>query len=89
MVVSSGAAKFKSWIESKVEMIGKIESELLEDCEKINEIILSAREKIQRHINTIDNLEGCLSGTVEDYLVTYGEQIERMKNQFNVDRRKW
>ena len=87
--VAGGSDKFSTWIQSKVEMIGKIESELMEDCLKIKQMIESAREKIERHRNTRENLEGCLSGSVDDYLNVYDKQIEQMQLQFGSDRRKW
>ena len=38
---------------------------------KIKQMIESAREKIERNRNTRENLEGCLSGAVDDYLNVY------------------
>jgi len=47
------------------------------------------RTKLANNINMPGNTNGCLRGTVDDYLESFDDHIERLKAQFATTREYW
>ena len=47
------------------------------------------RTKLANNINMPGNINGCLIGTVDDYLESFDDQIERLRAQFTTTREYW
>ena len=50
-----------------------LESELITDCGMISESITHLRAKIESYLNSADNIDGCLIGTVDEFMPAFDE----------------
>ena len=53
--------------------------ELIVECTSVQRMIEDIRTKVAMHLNTPENVDGCLLGSVDDYLVGYEDQVERLR----------
>ena len=58
-----------SWHQARLVMLKQVEDELLQDCERISGMIQETRHKIDSHLHKDQDFQGCLLGTVDDYLL--------------------
>ena len=47
------------------------------------------REKLFKHINTSENINGCLRGSVDDYILKFDGQIAHLKAKLDLERKYW
>ena len=66
--------------------VDRIEQIVLNDCNRIKTILEGTRDKIKAEIHTRSNLSGCLTGSVDDYLSVFDEQIDKMKKRMALSR---
>ena len=54
--------------QKQVKVLECLEGEITVECIRIKDLIEGLRTKILKHINTGENINGCLQGTIDDYL---------------------
>ena len=59
------------------------------ECDRISESITRLRMKLSANINSVDNIDGCLLGEVDDFVRTYDAEKERVRAQFDKSRAYW
>ena len=67
------------WHQAKIPAVSEVEKDLIGDFDRISELIDATRSKIESHRNSKDNMQGCLTGTVDDYLVSFEGQVKKFK----------
>ena len=87
MGLYSGEA-IKAAVNRQVQNSDMLIDELLSQAGMVQSIVLDMRQKIIDGILTDDNVVGCVFGHVDDYLPTFDEQTEHLKQAFAENREK-
>ena len=61
----------------------------MSDCLKVQEQIVGIRMKVEHYLNTPKNINGCLLGTVDDYVQKFDEQLIALRERIEKDRKYW
>ena len=61
----------------------------MQDMQRIKEQIYETRAKIQAEIQTDDNMNGFLSGSIDEYLSSFDSEIEKCRQRFETNRQEW
>ena len=56
------------------------------ECLQVKEILDRIRAKISNKLHTPQNPQGCLMGTVDEYIEVYDRQVDRLKTKLKENR---
>ena len=77
------------WAQTRASGIDKIEAIVMKDMQSIKGQIDETRAKIQAEIQTDDNMNGFLSGSIDEYLCSFDSEIEKCRQRFEINRQEW
>ena len=75
--------------QEKIEVLGEVEREVIEQCTYIQKQVNEVREKILAHLITPASVHGCLRGTVDDFIKPFEFKIEELSAKFETNREAW
>ena len=78
-----------SWTKGRIQAVDRIEATLLNDCNRVKNMLEGTRDKIRAELHSRKNLNGCLTGAVDDYLCSFDAEIEKLRKRIAVSRCQW
>ena len=73
----------------RLEELNEVQKEVRSKCAEIKARVDEVRAFIGRHVYSAATFEGCLSGTVDDYLDQFDSQIAKLEAKIEADRLRW
>ena len=73
----------------QVSAVNQLETEIIEECLKIQKSVEMVRAKIVSHLNNSENINGCLRGSTDDYIRKFDGYIAHLKSKLDSERKYW